>query len=283
MTAYVKWGAIAASAVAVLCALLAAGVYLASEALIVRRYTLPSSIVQAATEPADIARGPRLATIFGCRDCHGGDLRGQLLHVPPGLVIAAPNLRLFAARYTDGDFDRAVRHGLAPSARALWVMPSPSYVYMRDRDLAAILGYLRKLPADGPTWPSPEFGLRARLAVLTGEFTSVDPYDLGRAPPQNVGPRYDGGRYLAAMACSQCHATDLSGTDTAPDLKSVRAYSQSQFFVLMHDGRALPGHRAPAMARLANARFKAFADYQVAALYAYLLERAKTIDLDNAH
>lgn len=283
MKPYAKWAAAGGAILVALAVLVPAVVYLASEAVIVRRYTLSSSIVRAATRSADIARGAHLATIFGCRDCHGGRLRGRLMYVAPGLRIGASNLRRFAARHTTADFDRAVRHGLAPSARALWVMPSASYVYMRDRDLAAILGYLRSLPADGPSWPPPHFGFRARLAVLEGSLAPVDPYDLGRTPPRNVGPRYDGGRYLAAMACSGCHATDLSGTDAAPGLKSVTAYSQSQFFALMRDGRALPGHQAPEMAHLAKVRFKAFEDYQIIALYAYLVQRAKTVDLDHAH
>jgi len=283
MATYVKWSAITAGIAALVGALVIIAIYLASEALLVRRFTLPSSIVQAATERADIARGPHLATIFGCRDCHGGDLRGRLLAVASDLAIAAPNLRSFAVRYTDADFDRAVRHGLTPSARAMWVMPSQSYVYMRDRDVAAILGYLRALPADGPAWPLPDFGFRARLAVLAGTLAPVDPYDLGRQPPYNVGPHYEGGRYLAAMACSGCHATDLTGTDDAADLRSVAAYSRSAFFALMHDGTAPAGHRAPEMARLAKARFAAFEDYEAAALYDYLVERAKTVDLNRAH
>jgi len=283
MTAYVKWSAIAAGLGALVGALVLVAIFLASEALIVRRFTLPSSIVQAATERADIARGPHLAKIFGCRDCHGADLRGRLLAVPPDLAIAAPNLRSFAVRYTDADFDRAVRRGLMPSARAVWVMPSQSYVYMRDRDVAAILGYLRTLPADGPQWPLPDFGLRARLAALAGTLVPVDPYDLGRQPPLNVGPHYEGGRYLAAMACSGCHATDLTGTDDAPDLKSVAAYSRAAFFALMRDGLVPPGHEAPEMARLAKTRFAAFEDYEIDALYDYLVERTKTADLDHAH
>ena len=124
MKPYAKWILIGAGVLAGLGFLVLAGIYLGSEAKIVRRYTLPSTLVRAATTPAEIARGPRLATIFGCRDCHGGDLRGRLLYVPPGLRIAGPNLRRFAAHATATDFVRAVRHGLAPTARALWVMPS---------------------------------------------------------------------------------------------------------------------------------------------------------------
>lgn len=274
MNGWVKWGLAALGAVLIVAALVPAAVYLISEALIVRRFTLPSSIVHAATAPADLAWGRHVAAIYGCRDCHGRALSGAMAYIPPGLAIAAPNLRRFAAEYGDADFDRAVRHGLAPSARALWRMPSDAYVYMRDSDLAAIIGYARSLPPDGPSWPAPDFSFAARFAVLAGTLAPVDPYDLGRHPPRNVGPRYDGGRYLAAMACSSCHATDLTGQGAAPDLDTVTAYSRSGFFALMRSGAVPSGHHAPVMARLAARRFSAFKDYEIDALYAYLRARA---------
>lgn len=274
MSAWVKWGLVVIGGVLIVAAVAPAIIYLTSEALIVRRYTLPSSIVHAAKGAAEIDFGRRLATIYGCRDCHGADLTGRMAHVPPGLAIAAPNLRRFAAQHGDGDFDRAVRRGLAPSARALWRMPSASYVYMRDRDLAAIIAYVRSLPQEGRTWPAPMFSLRVRLAILSGDLSPVDPYDLGRHPPRNVGPRYDGGRYLAAMACSSCHGTDLTGTGAAPDLKVAARYSRAQFFALMDGGVVPAGRRAPAMRRLAARRFSALKDYEIDALYAYLKARA---------
>ena len=283
MNAWVKWGLVAIGAALVVGALAPAIIYLTSEALIVRRYTLPSSIVHAARAPADIAWGKHLATLYGCRDCHGADLTGRMQYGTPGLAIAAPNLRHFVMQYTDADFDRAVRRGLAPSARALWLMPSDSYIYMRDSDLAAIIAYTRALPPKGPGWPAPRFDLPARLAVLAGRLAPVDPYDMGRHTPLSVGPRYDGGRYLAAMTCSSCHGTDLTGKGAAGDLKTIAAYSRAQFFGLLRSGRLASGRRAPAMARLAGARFQAFRDYEIDALYAYLKARARAPEPATAH
>ena len=171
-------------------------VYLASEAMIVRRYTLPSSIVHAATAPADREWGRHVATIFGCADCHGADLSGRMMVAGPGLHIAAPDLRSFAAQQSDAAFDRAVRHGLAPSARALWVMPSDAYVYMRDSDLADIIGYLRGLKPEHADRSKPDFTLAARFAVITGKLKPVNPYDLGRHPPRDAGPRTDGSQFF---------------------------------------------------------------------------------------
>ena len=278
-----KWGAVALGVVVSVLALMLVIVFLISEALIVRRYTLPSSILQSSSKPEDLAWGRHVATVFGCRDCHSFDLHGKLLYAQPGLIVAAPDLHGFSVRYTDADFDRAVRRGLAPDARALWVMPSQAYAYMRDTDLADIIGYARSLSGDPHNYPLPAFDFRARLEVLAGTLAAVDPYDLGRFPPINAGPRYDGGRYLAAMACSSCHATDLTGTDTAPDLKVVGRYSRTQFFALMLRGTAPFGRQPEIMARLAQTRFHALKDYETDALYAYLVERAKTVNLNAAH
>lgn len=280
MASVVKWGGIAAGALAAVCMLALSVIYLTSEAVIVRRYTLPSSIVQAAAAPADRAWGMHVATIFGCRDCHGADLSGRQMWVPPDLSIAAPDLRGFVARYSDADFDRAVRNGLTPDARAIWAMPSESYVYMRNTDLAGIIGYVRALPRDGRAFPSPFFGIGARLAILEGKLASVPPYDLGQHPPVDAGPRYDGGRYLAAMACSGCHATDLAGSGAAPDLKIVGQYTRTQFFVLLYGAKAPGGRKLTEMARLAGTRFYDFKDYEIDALYAYLVARAKLADTD---
>ena len=56
-------------------------------------------------------------------------------------------------------------------------------------------------------------------------------------------------------------------------------YSRTQFFALLHGGKTASGRRAPEMGRLAGARFSAFKDYEVDALYAYLTARAE-LDAD---
>jgi hypothetical protein len=89
-----------------------------------------------------------------------------------------------------------------------------------------------------------------------------------------MGPRYDGGRYLARIACSECHGTDLSGTTGAPDLIRVAAYSRPAFFNLLRRGWGAHGRAVPTMRRLAQTRFHGFADYEILALFDYLSARA---------
>jgi mono/diheme cytochrome c family protein len=273
MVKFLKWSALAALALAVFVPL---AIYLASEAEIARRYTLPSSILHATLTPESIARGHHLAIVFGCASCHGADMRGRTLYEGHGFRIEAADLTAFAAHASDEDFDRAVRRGLSPRARALWAMPVDSYIYMRTRDLADIVAYIRSLPADEKPIREPSFGLEARLAVLECKLAPVAPYALGQNTPLDVGPRWSGGRYLAAISCSQCHASDLTGTGSAPDLKTAADYSREGFFRLLHGGPEKNG-KLTDMSAAGGMRFSAMYDYEAGALYDYLVERARVL------
>ncbi len=273
MKTYFKWGALAVLALAVL---IPVAIYLVSEAQISRHYTLPSSILHARPTAKAVARGKHLATIFGCAACHGEDMRGRMLDEGHGFRIEATDLTAFAKRASDQDFDRAVRRGLSPRARALWAMPVDSYVYMRTKDLAAIVAYIRSLPADDKPVHEPSFGLTARLAVLECKLAPASPYALGRNTPLDAGPHWSGGRYLAAISCSQCHGTDLAGTESAPDLKIAASYSRAGFFHLLHGGPEKNGKRTD-MSAVGGTRFSAMHDYETSALYDYLVERARLL------
>ena len=263
-----------------LLATLAAFVYLASEARITARYTLPSSIMRPAKAPDAVRRGAHLAMIYGCEDCHTAQgapaFTGSTLHVRPGLTLAAPNLRRFLNDHGPGLFDIALRRALTPGAQAIWDMPSNAYVYMSDHDIEALLAYFASLPVIGPQPSGMTFNFRARLAVLAGTLRPANPYGLGRRGPRELGPAYDGGRYLAMMSCSGCHGADLDGRpDHVPDLRVIQAYDRPQFFALLRQGMVPVGRDAPVMVKLAKRRFRAFRDYEINALYDYLKARAK--------
>jgi cytochrome c553 len=280
MTSRTQKGFWAIGLVVVLFATLAAFVYLASEARITARYTLPSSIMRPSQAPDAVRRGAHLAMIYGCEDCHTASgapaFTGQVLHIQPGLTLAAPNLRRFLKHRGPGLFDIALRRALTPGAQAVWDMPSNAYVYMRDQDIAALLAYFASLPVIGNEPSGMHFSFRARLAVLAGTLRPANPYGLGLVGPRQLGPAYDGGRYLAMMSCSGCHGADLDGKPgDAPDLRVIQVYDRPQFFALLRQGVVPRGRSAPVMAKLARRGFQAFKDYEINALYDYLKARAK--------
>ena len=278
MTRWLIWGGVALAAALVLWLAPPVYVWLASEAVIGQRYTLPRSLVQADSTREGLVRGARLVRLAGCTGCHGPNLAGKRLRDP--FPLYASNLRALATVYADEDFDRAIRRGLRPDASSLWVMPSEAYVYVRDADIAAILGYLRALPRQGRITPPPTFTRAERWAIVRGDLQPVADLALTQMPAIGLGPHYDGGRYIAMLACGVCHGTDLAGSQEAPDLNVIARYTRHAFFDLLRKGWGAHGRRLKAMGPLAKQRFHILQDWEIDPLYAYLTARAKAPTLD---
>ena len=275
MNPVLRWAGAVAGAAVLLGVLVWAYVYVESEAIIQRRYPLPSSTVHAVTSAKAIARGKHLIAIAGCGGCHGSDLYGRLLIKNSILPVWSSNLKRLTL--TDDELERAIRFGIEPNATSTWAMPSYDYTYMSEDDVIAIVSYLRTLPAEGPMRPEPEFDLRTRIALLEGDLAPIAPDTLESPASLDLGPRYDGGHYLARVTCGECHGTDLTGMGAVPDLVAVTAYDRAGFFALLREGRAAPGHVLKTMPQLARSRFHYFADYEIDALYDYLAARAKAL------
>ncbi len=103
-------------------------------------------------DSAAVARGEHIALIHGCRDCHGKDLGGRVfLDIPPGRFVA-PNLtggRGGVGRsYRDHDWDRAIRQGVRQDSTSLLpIMPYQLFNRLSDEDAAALIAWLKRLPA----------------------------------------------------------------------------------------------------------------------------------------
>ncbi len=279
MNPVLKWTLVAAGTALALAFLVPGVIWLQSEAVIERRYPLASTTVAAVHEAKPITRGAHLVTIAGCVDCHGRDLEGRWLHGAGALPIWSSNLRRMAQSMTDEEFERAIRYGLTPAATSTWAMPSFNYTYMSEADVVAIVSYLRTLAPAGEKRPEAAFDMRARFAIARDDIEPIAPRTLESSASLDLGPRYDGGRYLARIACSDCHDTDLTGSadGTAPDLVVVAHYDRSAFFALLRAGKSAGGQPLRTMPRLTGARFHAFADYEIDALYDYLAARAKVL------
>jgi len=282
MTQLLKWGGVALAAAAGLALTATAFAWLYSESVIARHYPLLSMDVPTTDTPQTIARGLHLAKLTGCFGCHGETLRGRLLHPIPGFKIHSANLTLSIRTLGDEQFARALRDGLNPDGTSLWIMPSEDYVYMSNADIAAIVSYVRSLPAGGQQAPPLKFKRRTRIAILTGDLEPTAMRVEEGGASLDLGPRYQGGRYIARVSCAQCHALDLAGTPDGriPNLAAVSRYSLRDFFDLMRRGRGRDRRELPAMRALARPRFSDFKDYEVMALYDYLSARAAALPHD---
>lgn len=265
--------------------LLAALVMLIWSEAILRRHYAASAETLPAPSAAERAEAPRLARVLGCLGCHGEGLKGKLMFDAPGVArVFAPNITEIAARASDQQLAAGIRQGIGHDGRALFIMPSPMYSKLTDRETAALVAWIRTLPrAEGQTG-----GLSAgpigRLGLVIGSFRpgprGVAEYR--RQIPIALGPSHEPARHLAAIGCSECHGSALMGgsvgpDEKAPDLSVVAGYDPGQFRTLMRIGRPPDGRDLGLMTEVGKENFSHLTDAEIDSLYAYLVARAKRL------
>lgn len=212
------------------------------------------------TEPAKIAHGKRLATLFQCNACHGADYSGfdfgEMIPLVQGLW--ASNISLAMAKLSDAELERLLRQGVHPD-REIYLMPSKQTQFMSERDMAALIAFLRTIPPVGKPTPLPppdfEQSVRARLPKdywlteeerKTGSYANaadeVDYYAAHRPP--DLGPQFARGRMIAETVCSSCHGAALDGVgEPAGDIQGGLAYDDAAFNRLLIDSVDRTGKR----------------------------------------
>ena len=254
MPRWLRWTGYGLFGVLGLIAVAIAALFLVTSLRFRRTYALPDSPVRAASDSAALARGKHLVEAIGkCQDCHGADFGGQVMMDDPVFArLAASNLtegRGGIAGYSDSDYERAIRHGVGRGGRALFFMPAEAYQVMSDPDLAAMIGYLRTLPAVDRETPAPRIGPIARMLYLGGKFPLL-PVELvrhdERPPVPPAGETVEYGEYLGTVGgCRACHGAGLAGTGdpSAPDITRARlaAWSEADFFRALREGRRPDG------------------------------------------
>ncbi|MDX1613550.1 MAG: cytochrome c [Candidatus Promineifilaceae bacterium] len=184
-----------------------------------REYDVPAADLTIPTDAESIAEGQRLIAIRGCSGCHGNDYSGQLLIDDPALgTFYTANLTGGAgsrtAEFTAADWDRAIRHGVGPDGKPLWVMPSQEYARISNQDLSLMIAYLESLPAVDNERPEQRLGPMGHVLVATGQLPafSAEVIDHDNPPPDvveaEVSVAY--GEYLATT-CTGCHGENFAG------------------------------------------------------------------------
>lgn len=170
------------------------------------------------SDPVSISEGCRLVQIYGCADCHGASLGGQVMIDDPvlGRMVAthiAPGRGSVTAEYSVEDWVRSIRHGVGKDGRPLLVMPSRDY---HDKVSADDIGKIIAcvMQADPIDNEPPPTRLRLARALLgAGIFKfEYDQIDHEAPPPRrpdssNVVAL---GEYLSAT-CKGCHGATLMG------------------------------------------------------------------------
>ncbi|MFJ4064259.1 c-type cytochrome [Pseudomonas sp. NPDC089996] len=168
-------------------------------------------------DPALVSRGEYVARLSDCVACHslpdGKPFAGGLaMATPLGTIHATnvtPDRETGIGNYSLADFDRAVRHGVAPGGRRLYpAMPYPSYAKLSNDDVQALYAFFMNgvqpahqpnIPSDIP-WP---LNLRWPIALWNGLFAADTPYSA--KPAQDA--LWNRGAYIVQGPghCGSCH------------------------------------------------------------------------------
>jgi mono/diheme cytochrome c family protein len=264
-------------------------VYASTEMRMRGKVTPPArSTVEIRADSATVSRGRHLATVTsGCADCHGADFGGKMVVDDPGvMVLHATNLTSgpggVMSRYSDAQLVAAIREGVGDDGRKLIFMPSHEFADMADDEVAALVAYLRTLPAIARTTPPIRVGPVARALDVAGQVVLL-PYDhidharatRAQAPSGNGVER---GKYLA-NGCVGCHGAGFSGgtiPGSPPSWKpaanisptGIGTWTRDDFARAMRSGQRPDGSMIDSLMPWRNLR--GMGDDELDALYAYL-------------
>ncbi len=173
------------------------------------------------TDAASSAEGKRLYSIY-CAECHGDNVAGTAFFQNPALgTVNAPNLTrgrggVGALYQSSDDWVRAIRHGISPERKPLFIMPSKDFYHLSDADLACLVAFVNTAPATDGVGRGKELTLLAKVLLGLGAFgemisAEVIPHNKRpTAPPRGVTAEY--GEYLVTtFGCRTCHGERLAG------------------------------------------------------------------------
>lgn len=186
----------------------------------------PAPAAPAAQQNADedlLARGDYLMnSIVACGNCHsprdaetgefieGMELAGSFVIEEPGFRAYAPNLtpdeETGIGSWTDEEIERAVREGIRPDGSVMGPpMAYPFYRDISDRDMRAIIAYLRNVPAVSNEVPASDY----RIPLPPNWGPPVE----GPVPEPSRDDQIEYGRYLTHTLghCTDCHTPLVEG------------------------------------------------------------------------
>jgi len=264
-----------------------AAIYMGSNSRLGKKYEVRVASVVIPVTPEAIARGRHLAHSRGCADCHGADMGGAKVIDDPAMgKIYGPNLTRgrggLPGSYSDDDYVRAIRHGVAQDGRGLFLMPSEEYATFSEVDLRSLVAYLKSLPAVDRERGPIALGPIGRMLTATGQIKlaaeRIDHANVKPATiPPGVTPAY--GSYVAA-SCTGCHGPNFSGGKIAvgpPDWPpasnltshpgaAIAQWTEADFIQAMRTSKRPDGSEISAVMPRA---FALLDDMELKALWAY--------------
>lgn len=265
--------------------------------------TLCSAITCVAAEPSPelIAAGKALVAAGDCAGCHTADpakpfAGGKRIDTPFG-AIYAPNLTpdrdTGIGAWSDADFTRALRYGIAPDGSPYYpAFPYPYFTKLTKDDTLAIRAYLGTLAPVVSRNKPPElrwpFGYRGLMRVWNALYFTPALFE----PDQSQSAAWNRGGYLVTGLghCGACHTPKntfgadrntqaLSGSEVggwyAPRLdgaarSGLKSWNADDIVEYLASGRNAKSHAGGPMAEVVVNSTSKMSDGDLRAIALYL-------------
>jgi len=196
-------------------------------------YAVPHILDTVAVKSSFQGRGEFLASaISRCNSCHGPNYEGLVFvdNALIGTIVSAnltPGLGGIGDRYSDADWEQAIRHGVGHNGRALVIMPTQFLTAYSDDDLLALISYLQTIPAVDNELPEQSLGPLTLMFIGTGMFkppATITDHNATHTTLMFSEVTAEYGKYLVNIAaCGECHGAALTGSENpgpppGPDL-----------------------------------------------------------------
>jgi mono/diheme cytochrome c family protein len=263
MKKVLKWIGIVLGSLVGLILVVGLTLFLMGNARLNKTYDFPPSNITIPTDQASIEFGKHRAESL-CEGCHGPDLSGieKWFNAGPLGTIDSANLTTGDGGFgleakSDEDYVRAVRHGIDPEGKPIFMPAVVSTSNLSDEDLGSIIAYLKTVPPVDHKTNGKQFTPLAKILLVVGVLppfpAEVVSHDVSvSAPEREVSAEY--GQYLVKTNdCLLCHGSNLNGgpfpdptkKKISPNLTpggELAFWSEEEFINTIRTGKTPSGH-----------------------------------------
>jgi len=270
---------------------LVAGValFLIGNTRINKTYDFPPSNITIPTDAESIAYGKHRAETL-CEGCHGKDLGGIENWFSAGPLGSVDSANLtsgeggFGLEVTsDEDYVKAIRHGVDPEGKPIFMPAVVAGSFLSDKDLGAIIAYVKSAPPVDRELKGKQFTLLAKILLAVGVLDKLPVETVSHethvsSPVPAVSIEY--GEYLVnTHDCRVCHGPQLNGgpfpdptiTLISPNLTpggELGFWTEEQFVETIRTGVTPSGHQFNE--HMPWEQYKLLTDDELKAMFVYL-------------
>jgi mono/diheme cytochrome c family protein len=285
-----KWIGIGLGSLVGLVLLVALVLFFIGNTRLNKTYDFPPSNITLPTDETSLAFGKHRAEVL-CEGCHGPDLSGidNWFSAGPFGTIDSANLTSgeggFGREATSvEDYVRAIRHGIDPEGKPIFMPAVVSTSNLSDQDLAAIIAYVKSVPPVDHVTHGQHFTPLAKIMLAAGMLGKLPVESVSHAthvsaPPVGVTKEY--GEYMVnTNDCHVCHGPKLNGgpfpdptiQKISPNLTpggELGGWTEEQFITTIRSGVTPAGdHLNPDLMPWKD--YSKFTDDELKAIWLYL-------------